>query len=243
MKKYKLIKEYPGSPKLGYIVIESNNKYGNITINVIVQDPQLYPEFWEEVIEKDYEILSIFGNENIPIKKSDFINNGWNIFLNNNLNGAKIHSVKRLSDGEIFTIGDKYKSDIINEIKTIESIDLSFDKIMIRPTGYGFSELKNIIKLKKPLFTTEDGVDMFENVIVYAVRPDYTLWCPKVTYNFIGNIINDYKIFSTEKAAEEYILMNKPCLSLNDIEKAWFMSVDSGPLMKHGLKELVKSKL
>ena len=243
MKKYKLIKEYPGSPKLGYIVIESNNKYGNITINVIVQDPQLYPEFWEEVIEKDYEILSIFGNENIPIKKSDFINNGWNIFLNNNLNGAKIHSVKRLSDGEIFTIGDKYKSDIINEIKTIESIDLSFDKIMIRPTGYGFSELKNIIKLKKPLFTTEDGVDMFENFIVYAVRPDYTLWCPKVTYNFIGNIINDYKIFSTEKAAEEYILMNKPCLSLNDIEKAWFMSVDSGPLMKHGLKELDKSKL
>lgn len=48
MKKYKLIKEYPGSPGLGYITSSEN----------LIRLYREYPEFWEEIVEKDYEILS-----------------------------------------------------------------------------------------------------------------------------------------------------------------------------------------
>ena len=46
MKHYKLIKEYPGSPDLGHKA--ENKKFQGMGMT----------EFWEEVIEKDYEILS-----------------------------------------------------------------------------------------------------------------------------------------------------------------------------------------
>mgnify|MGYP007071642132 CR=1 FL=1 len=51
------------------------------------------------------------------------------------------------------------------------------------------------------------------------------------------------KLGTIVTAAKEYILMNKPCLSFNDVEKVWFMSVDSFIFMRKGLKDLVKSKL
>ncbi len=44
--KYILKKEYPGSPKLGNIIDNLENDW-----------IENYPEFWQEVVEKDYEIL------------------------------------------------------------------------------------------------------------------------------------------------------------------------------------------
>lgn len=75
MKKYKLIKEYPGSVALGTIAQP----------NDLIQHDffEKYSEYWEEVIEKDYEIII---SRVVP---------------------KEILSVKRLSDGEIFTIGDR----------------------------------------------------------------------------------------------------------------------------------------
>ena len=52
MKKYKLIKEYPGSPKLGS---ESFEWLGYKQSN--------YPDFWQEIVEKDYELLSFKAND------------------------------------------------------------------------------------------------------------------------------------------------------------------------------------
>ena len=47
MKKYKLIKTYPGSPKLGTILTHEELQYCN------------WNEYYQEVVEKDYEILSL----------------------------------------------------------------------------------------------------------------------------------------------------------------------------------------
>ena len=79
--KYKLIKTYPGSPVLGFITIpkRSDNDY-YVNSNWIY--PEKYPEFWEKVVELNCEIL-----KSCPI-------------------GGGIYSVKRVSDGEIFTVGD-----------------------------------------------------------------------------------------------------------------------------------------
>ena len=66
MKKYKLIKEYDGSPKLGTIIVETmiignNPKFRTFTISghdkncdmgkFRLDNPEISPEFWEEVVE------------------------------------------------------------------------------------------------------------------------------------------------------------------------------------------------
>ena len=114
--KYILKKEYPGSPKLGNIIDNLENDW-----------IENYPEFWQPVVEKNYEILSVITNNNKFIEKvynqDATIEPYW-----------KIRSVKRLSDGEIFTIGDKVFSEYINY--TINKIGIVNDKCMISALYY-----------------------------------------------------------------------------------------------------------
>lgn len=101
------------------------------------------------------------------------------------------------------------------------------------------------------MFTTEDGVDIMKGDKVYFT-------CEKYSYNVV-NIFDPehdcalyscalnrtYKTFSTKEAAEEYIILNKPCLSINDILK--FCGSTQSDIIKtvslEGLKITVKSKL
>jgi hypothetical protein len=239
MRKFRLIKEYPGSPKLNTEVETDGNKilYKGVHSTLLIKEVTNFSEFWQEVIEKEYEILSIKGFLR-EIKKSDFINDGWIQFLNNNKD-SEIHSVKRLSDGEIFTIGDEVKHrNVCNKLDSCNILDIYIagNKLLITTANFN----TNICMLdkitKKPLFTSEDGIDIFEDNIVYGVRPNYTIW--KTSGTGIS-AYNDYKFYSTEEAAKDYILMNKPCLSINDLMKA--ASITYCNLT--GLKELVKSKL
>ena len=74
-----------------------------------------YPEFWEEIKEKEYEILS-FMDKNIIFNLSDKVYQpnadiDFDCGLKYCLNNFKIHSIRRLSDGEVFTLGDRYGDD------------------------------------------------------------------------------------------------------------------------------------
>jgi hypothetical protein len=146
MKKYKLIKAYPGSPKLGYIVEASNHSmfknqayYRGVRINSSNNQ-----EFWEEIIEK-------------------------------------------------------------------------------------------------PLFTTEDGVDVFEKQEVFELINNTKIF--RITFLKCTSMTgkNSRKYFSTKEKAENYILMNKPCLSLNDVFNMG--GKNNSIAFKKGLKDIVKSKL
>ncbi len=129
MKKYKLIKEYPGSVELGAI----RNDCGGPILQKYFTN---YSEFWEEVKDHAYQIISFSSN-----KWSDRLaildENGRYATLAGSLGWSlkellevgvsvksghiKIHSVKRLSDGEIFTIGDKAKTTGKDHSHTITS--------------------------------------------------------------------------------------------------------------------------
>ena len=129
MKKYKLIKKYPFGPKLGFIV-EFNPEYPDVYPAKIEAGRECYlnleecknnPEFWEEVIEKDYEILSIIGTNKHPLPKTtlylkDVYKKDFAGHLNDESNCWQIHSVKRLSDGEVFQINDILKEGKIKSI-------------------------------------------------------------------------------------------------------------------------------
>jgi hypothetical protein len=276
MKKYKLIKEYPGSPKLGY-EIEGDEFESDSTFSVI--ECHKYPEYWEEIVEypigtrvhnsltnviytkkkdgwyrpaektaytdkmisskkyitildeskkvvqKDYEILSLSHftkTHRILTAKSEII--AWK-----NGNGQSIwniHSVKRLSDGEIFTIGDKviHTNNVKNKLGIILDFRILSNGIWFKTDNYDVPMCYIHSKESKPLFTTEDGVDMYDSDTYYTVNFARNYPCNKIDIGIIrkGFVKNmSYKYFSTKEAAKKYIEWNQPKYSLKDIEKAF----------------------
>ena len=197
MKKYRLIREYPGSPDLGWI---SNNNWKG------------YPEFWELVVEKDYEILSYITIESGIIKYKD-------LDINDDLNCdkyLKIYSVKR-NDGEIFTVNDDVVSKTCAIPNKILSIELINNKIRLYPRN-SYYNLKDVCKAKQKLFTTEDGVDIFKGDKVYFVNTTnerFNIDICLETDLYRAHLL----YFSTKEKAEEYILYNKPLLTLKDIDE------------------------
>ena len=320
--KYKLIKTYPGSPKLhsivevkldGYIHWNVNSNENNPTNYIHNSSMKQYEEFWEKVVEKDYEILS-FINVNNKIYKLRFDGHYFNDELKYNdyqycLNVLKIHSIKRLSDNVVFNIGDtvqlndmwKYDCKIKeiniynNEVSfTIQDKNISsayrkfeqFKKVKcvlfttednvevindetivywlqfksnmwfeygstpyysISVTSGNYKAFSTIEarkqwlnkKYPKPLFTTKDGVDIFKDDYYYPVEKSYYYLHEKQTNHHCTNE-DKFWIFSTKEKAEEYILFNKPCLSINDVnvlKNIVFANWDKT------LKDLVKSKI
>jgi len=237
MKKYKLIKKYPGSYSVGVVLTKERHApfYGINKADIHEDIIENYPEFWELVVEKDYEILSLRSLDIIE----DLENNETiNMLLKQ---GCSIHSVKRLSDGEIFTIGDKISPSWNNTTWNITKFDTkSKDGTLCVTFGGNVCRcsINDIKKPKQPLFTTEDGVDIFEGDKYYPVNKTYWIvnepenTC-KINYETYHKNTNN---FSTKEKAEEYILMNKPILSLNDI----FKNVEE---MRKGLKTFENSQL
>lgn len=229
--KYKLIKTYPGSPKLGYI--DDLNKSGHNNQGEYVQS--MYdknPEFWEKVVEKNYKILSLARFCSIKPTITDVSDYG-DEFIEAMLkcDNARIHSVKR-NDGEIFTIGDKVNCHCLSKIEInntfITSFNIVNNNVRVYDNFNEFHSLKEIKKVKQKLFTSEDGVDIFEGDNLYSIDnmlnikkhllfnaryDDNTLLNNRIFFN------SDYKHFSTKEKAEEYVLYNKPLLTLKDIDE------------------------
>jgi hypothetical protein len=280
MKKYKLIKEYPGSPEVDTEIIKSyisNSSLGNYDTYMIkgedwfkLDDPENYPEFWKLIIEKDYEILSFkvsngylynkINNSDDYLLEENVCDGETNTYDNmiNNIN-YKIHSVKRLSDGEIFTVGDKLIDNYIirefeiknNNLLTWfqkESFSSYIKPIQGKSGNSQFDYINSLKKIKQSLFTTEDGVDVFEGDNFYNINNKDWLLRNIIKINLLDyqtyykNQIN----FSTKEKAEEYILMNKPCLSLNDVAtiyKGINKKTNHPSSQANQLKNLVKQKL
>ena len=234
MKKYKLIKEYPGSPKIGTTLNYTGNGWAdNNQIAVFIVESSTFLEFWEEVIEKDYEILSFIGINTIKgtlFTKEQCGHEFEEYLKNSHKTLVTIHSVKRLSDGEIFTIGDRISfisNNPCSEIANIESFYVKNDYLMTQTVSSNIGNyLSTIQKVKQPLFKTEDGVDIFEGDAYHAVNTTFfnKYGSQKAFDKKSPDLIPFWqsngsvcKYFSIKEKAEEYILMNKPCLSVNDL--------------------------
>lgn len=78
-------------------------------------------------------------------------------------------------------------------------------------------------KQQKKLFTTEDNVDIFQKDIVWAVRHfDFHVTSFEAglgSYTLNDKSKNVWRYFSTEQLATEWVLYNKPLLSLNEIKQ------------------------
>ena len=180
---------------------------------------------WEEIVEKDYEILMYRGKINSCIyfnnpKYFSSLNSDW-----------EIYSVRRKSDGVEFKIGDrvcwewafaKNKYFTIKSFNIIEGT-LKFNTIEESAQNFIFklvSKGYNLQHYKEPILTTEDGYEMYEGDKVYFVEIGEYLHkgCEIVNsykYNYI--LDKDFKFFKTKENAEKYIYENKPEFSRKQI--------------------------
>lgn len=87
----------------------------------------------------------------------------------------------------------------------------------------------------KPLFTTEDNVEIYEGDGFWGVDEKFNLNKNMTFHNF--------KYFSKKEAAIEYLLINKPCLSVNDVLSISDATFDFLKIHAKRLRELVKLKI
>ena len=148
---------------------------------------------------------------------------------------------------EIFTIGDKTNNGTISKFEIDSNgVRVFFEE---KPKNYHVS-LNSIKHSKQKLFTTEDGVDIFEGDKIYWVNINTF---EKVNCNKYNDDLGEISIksllskkyeckaiaFSTKEKAKEYILLNKPCLSLQEIKET---TTIKGLSLKK-LEKLVQQKL
>jgi len=237
MSDYKCKAKYPGGPCVGYIskphVAQDDWHYSD----GLWFHPEEFPEFWEKVVEKDWEVQSlkfkfsdeqvlfatIQGNGKYAIAANRFygidytggstlkacLDSGWGVV-----------SVKRLSDGQIFTVGDKVDNVIRKNIE-ITKLTLSDDGKYLQVWGNfilgmnGWNHLNTITHSKKPLLITEDGVEIFEGdfySFIYEDKVQTSIAMASAKYAKI-----DGYYFSTIDAACKYLEENKPQYSKKDL--------------------------
>jgi hypothetical protein len=256
MIQYKLIKVYPESPKLGTIDWFKTDGFGS-TSNDTWRGTEFYDahsQFWQKVEELDYEILNVKYSYNIRFLDKGYyrvFKDGVGFELQYLLeNGGTIHSVKRLSDGEVFTIGDsvRFEPNKNSCFWEINNFFISkYNELLVRSNDNLMVELISTIKHKDktPLFTTEDGVDIFKGDRFFVVDKQFYKY--KIHETIGGHFSKDkpnYIRFNSKEEAEKWVLFNKPCLSINDLiySKNAPKGYATNTIME-SFKELVKSKL
>lgn len=176
---------------------------------------------WEEIKEKDYEILSFKSYKDNIVDLSYFTCE--ENFIGNSI--WRIHSVKRLSDGEVFSVGDTLN---FNDKGDSILIRIDFERA---PADKGTGRLcfvndnqllgdwwgiKELHKVKDILLTTEDGVEIYGGEKLHLVTKCFRLG---VGLNFTKDELKDkdYLFFAEKENAERFINLNKPQYSIKDI--------------------------
>jgi hypothetical protein len=205
---------------------------------------------------RDWEILSVLADDGNPIyyPSRDIIDACLK------RNGERIHSVKRNSDQITFTVGDIIEGAQLEAHNTVSHhpTEIKSIRVINGTIGLAYGNGGEVIishakklpesqpKEQVPLFTTEDGVKVMEWDTFYYV-PESMEWVNSCC-RAMPQPPESFKYFSTKEAAEQYILENKPCLSLNDVklisnihgvtEKTQWYEV---PLyaLKHTIKQII----
>lgn len=128
-----------------------------------------------------------------------------------------IHTIKRLSDNEIFARGDKVKqSNVIHDNSfTITGFKLDVNNKHLLVLGNGGIRLSKIEKVKEQLFITQDGAKLYQGDEYYQITPNYEIH--KCTAFAKSNFDNNIIVFFNKSNAENHVLMNKTCLSIREI--------------------------
>lgn len=142
-------------------------------------------------------------------------------------------SIKRISDGEIFSVGDKICGTLaevekLNGYVVIESFDFAEDLISLDNGGFlrmdgrdwGLKGIKKYVGI--PLGKTEDGVDIYEGDVVYLVgsKGGYAFTAPSPCSFGSSRTIppnSNCLYYSHKEVAQEYCNRNAKRFSINEV--------------------------
>jgi len=216
--------------------LETYNKEGGVTTN---NGFGLGNYAYEKVEDKEYEILSFKDNEGKIWKADTQLKDCWcchneiiPFYQEKQLlvfKGFDIYSIERLSDGEVFTVGNKLvlskymlgeKFLSIDKIYFNEHDQLSFSTIRSQAPKafvFGISDL-NYKRYKKPLFTTKDGVDIYKGDKYWFYwkekaatnQKPLKVYGPFIEYELNEGISNSPEaiFFSSQLKAEQHLNKN-----------------------------------
>lgn len=128
-----------------------------------------------------------------------------------------IESVRRNSDGEVFTINDSFTANAGCTL-TIKGFAFKTGNLKVNSVEYGYWDISSIKKLPPKLFTTTDGVDIFPGMPYWSVDPDFTIFFSGGAGDGSGTEPGR-KYFSTDAAATQYAWDNKPIWSRKDFRE------------------------
>lgn len=197
--------------------------------------------------ERDWEIMSFkeieSGNiwrknedDSYSIKEFPGSKMSFDYFMGPTNKPKYIHSVRRKSDNSIWTVGDKVKAEYqINGTicffgleKNVITAYIRHEHTFKKQYPWALDEKKSIELSKlekpyepeklKPLFTTNDGVEIYDGMKYFFVGLvlNYDPWniqeCNATISTQVPGLVTDGYIvtFSTRKAAEAYVKENKP---------------------------------
>ena len=241
MKKYKLIKTYPGSPDLGYVTKEG--------VNDGLGDPKDYPEFWKELIEPEYvKCIRLWNTDsNFTVGKiytwpqpvNDLGLKRFNIYNFPSWKDIFVEATKEEYEAQnceyeiLFTTEDGVPIFKGGEYWYI--FDTKPTEIIHVGSALSFKRESNIKRFStkqaadehvakhKVLFVTEDGVEIRADDSCYEVTRGYNIhpYIKWRSYYGDNGVPRSPHFFSTEEKAQEYIELNKPKYSINQIKEAF----------------------
>lgn len=219
----------------GKIYYHATTEEAVVTYSLPTEWDQALDAFKKLLLSKEWEILSFINTAgSLWALQSD---GGYGIGSNTlhemlyiggcvDLGHFRIQSVRRISDGEIFTIGDKIR---VGELDLDSVLDVEIvDKILVNKSNNiclytktyhnnGLSILKAIKSISpKVLLTTADGVDITgDDQMLYILDP--STWKKGDFFFTNGPKYDGMKIFSTTKARRDYVIENKPMFSFAEL--------------------------
>lgn len=226
MKKYKLIKPYPNSLEVGTEVVWGNHGLNGECYETRVKSGifrfsketiENNPEFWQKVEQLDYQILTFSTVKGFLYKKQlSGIYGKEGFTLTDCITNPRysIHSVKRLSDGLILTVGDTVvtKNTLTSKVITgfeVKDGETSYKKGIWVKYKNGKVHLGCVTDICHPILITEDGVPVYsyDSAQYWVIDNKYTtsLYLCRRYVDLLRDEPETYKVFSTEKAAKDYV--------------------------------------
>lgn len=205
---------------------------------------------WEVIAYKDIEAIT-----DIPDADIIYSTHGKRWFMATQKN-FPIHSVRRLSDGEVFSLGDCVALRFHNPCKIISFEIVGGGTTMYVGGNFVYDnvfqneDLMDISKIssskeRKPLFHDTLGNAVYEG-------DEYVYWVLEGSWNIEKGKTNEYyknhnekwKVFKNESAAKGYVFAHRPILSYEDVKSIFggrdFIGTEF--FLSHA-KELIQSKL
>ena len=236
MKRYKLIKEYPGSPEIGSKVAYSKDSKTYVFADRIsitefpIKEIENFPEFWEAYSMYDYQILEFINKKNKAkcevtdfapavvkeglVYKEDCYNTYYSEdYVRKNSGEFIITKVKRLKGNVVFTLGDNITENITGLFENWKISELSLKDTRAFANGLNIEYLEHTI----PIGRSEEGDSIYVGDSIWAIEYKthdfyfFSLKAPKELDT------ETYKYFTDLDNVKSYRFHKMPCLSYDDV--------------------------